>query len=179
MKIIENNLQNEIVESNKILQDALTFGIEHKGSVTVSTEINCDARGIWFARALFSLSFKCKNCGKCCDSHFFPRTPLIEDDLKTLIDNHIDSKFIMSVGEYIYYLYYKENIFCLKQPCAFLVNNSCSIYSFRPQVCRGFPLNLHNDKIELNISCPGGNVIYSEIMEKGKDDPISECFTIE
>lgn len=162
-----------------ILKEALSYGKDGQGSVMISTELTCDKTSIWLIKTLFAMIFKCESCGKCCDKHFFNSTPLLYDDMDIIKQNlNLSEEQLMELGEYLYFPEEKKSVFCIKQPCPFKVEGKCSIYDFRPRVCREFPLKVTETKIDLCVSCPGGNNSYQNIMKNGKHDEESRSFSI-
>ena len=67
----------------------------------------------------------CQSCALCCDGTLFNRVPLESVELKALRELGFD---IMEVLEQAYF----------PQPCAKLAETSCSVYSERPNNCRGY-----------------------------------------
>jgi len=169
-----------------ILKEELIKAIEwgllpEAGSVNVSTSLECNNFSIWLIRTLFMLQFKCQRCGSCCDSHFFTITPLFELDIKKIITNTDWAREkLEEAGTYI--IVEGLKILYIPQPCMFLLDSKCSIHENRPTVCRGFPVSLVNitqpGTVGINISCPAGNKLYSDIMEEGGYDETSNHFKI-
>ncbi len=67
----------------------------------------------------------CQSCALCCDGTLFNRVPLERSELAALRAIEFD---IMEVLEQAYFY----------QPCAKLVESSCSVYARRPGNCRGY-----------------------------------------
>lgn len=82
----------------------------------------------------------CSICGLCCK---IMDVPLIDTDIKTLINKLGIEKKRFLQG------YTQKNLknpiskIIMKQPCKFLENNTCKIYKDRPATCKNYPVYLY------------------------------------
>lgn len=118
----------------------------------------------------------CKEgCSKCCENGVYPCTELEYQFLKLGFD-HLDFETRNTVI---------ENISKIKQTisendgkisnytCPFLINNRCSVYFFRPLICRVFGLPQYDDKGVIKVPfCVDDGLNYSKVYNKD-DDTIS------
>jgi Fe-S-cluster containining protein len=91
----------------------------------------------------------CSICGLCCKDEDLAIT---EPDTNRISRNlHLDKKLFLD-----HYTHYnpvtKETI--LNTPCPFLIENRCTIYPIRPEICRNYPIFIVEKE---------GLVIFSEI----------------
>ncbi len=116
----------------------------------------------------YSIEYDCTSCGNCCKKLMLTLT---QEEIKVIAD-HLDISYQQFSETYIE----REAAggFILNGPgCPFLENNKCSIYNFRPEICRSYP-HLYKDNINhrlLNIIdntsvCP---IVYN-IIEELKDE---------
>lgn len=107
--------------------------------------------------------FNCKRCMDCCK---IPVTLSLTDcDILAKFDSSFWDKLD---GEKV------ENI--LKEPCQYQTNNSCSVYTKRPQICRVYPFSLCYTSSEYYATvvlwlCPLGKEILSSLKEFGASNP--------
>ncbi|MFX1307467.1 MAG: YkgJ family cysteine cluster protein [Promethearchaeota archaeon] len=101
----------------------------------------------------------CENCGKCC----------VETEM-ILSENDIDlikNKCSNIINNYDFVLKNENDQFQLKNKggyCVFFDNSSknCTIYLFRPQGCRFYPLiyDINEKRCKLDEDCPRTNLFY-------------------
>ena len=114
-------------------------------------------------------------CGECCNKPWF--TPVTQADLERM--GHNDPQALQTAIEHL--VVGKTGIMNIQGPCPFLRDNFCSIYSYRPDCCRSFPIqteihakvNLDGQEVEqmwVRVKCkPGVNVVrgmFREMMAK-------------
>lgn len=81
----------------------------------------------------------CTKCGNCCRSLDVYLTPQdaeqlalgIDIPLDQILDQHVDQNTAKLVHEWGQFK---------QKPCAFLKGNLCSIYTYRPETCRTYPV---------------------------------------
>lgn len=82
----------------------------------------------------------CIKCGACCDGTAFDQVILVTSDLNSSIRK-------MDIIK-------EEDEMRLKQPCTAHINNTCSIYSERPAICRAYKCKLlkeyEGDRVDEN-----------------------------
>ena len=117
--------------------------------------------------SLFSALVECKQCGKCCTGFWFKTIPLLIGDYEQMkegtgmTDEELRKTMeLMDFGG--------KSVVCLSEPCYFFKDGGCSIYDYRPKVCRYFP-TIVEDKIKINVSCPAGLECYMKITNKGNN----------
>ncbi len=144
----------------------------------------------WFKEKIL---FSCNQCGNCCKEMDIPLTHkdvirILETkpdfDLETFVTLHIDKKSnldsILLYGEY-QQMYLSNKL--EDNSCLFLKDNICSIYNYRPNPCRTWPLSknsknkLHIDNIAqelVNLSCDKnkfkGHKEILKIIEEGSNE---------
>lgn len=108
------------------------------------------------------VGFCCSQCGRCCgdtiekDRHvLLLRTDADRISEETLLEIH---KFAEKVSGFELYIYEMKK--SKDGKCFFLKNNQCSIYKFRPLICRFYPFqlkNLGNSRYSFSYTnnCPG------------------------
>jgi Fe-S-cluster containining protein len=109
----------------------------------------------------------CMDCANCCKK----LKPSLSQEEITEIANHLDISYEEFKEAYIERAM-PEGYILKGDECPFLENNKCSIYDYRPEVCRAFPY-LHKKDINnrlINImdnsyTCP---IVY-EVLEDLKD----------
>ena len=105
----------------------------------------------------FNRQLKCQRCGMCCKTKAGQILKPNEVDL-------LAEKLKLSKHQFKEkYTFTKDGERFINSPCPFL-NGGCSIYSFRPQVCRQFPFNKvyhHPTKGDYMTvaDCPAGRII--------------------
>jgi len=119
-----------------------------------------DGVGIWATRKdveSFFTQFKCRRCGKCCEGEEAPDGIfLLKTDLVNL------SEYLgISVHKFkeIYTFIGNKGERFLPYPCPFYSKegHSCTIYYYRPAVCKMYPLTMNiglRDKLILSELCP-------------------------
>lgn len=112
--------------------------------------------------------YDCKECGNCCtkltptltQKEIKKIAKVLNISLDTFKENYIERKM-------------PEGFILKGWKCPFLSNNKCSIYEYRPEVCRSYP-HLHKDNINhrlLNLIdntfiCPIVYNIFEDLKEK-------------
>ncbi len=86
-------------------------------------------------------SFKCLQCGKCCQQRF---VPLSRNDIDRISDNLDREDFIVFFPQFDKYTIERRK---WDNSCYFLDDEKCRIYDIRPLVCRLYPLALYNEPI--------------------------------
>lgn len=81
-----------------------------------------------------SSQIDCTKCANCCRSL---SVGIDYQDISTLA-NHQETQISDFKNQYVV-KDYKNDLVFKQRPCAFLKNNSCSVYSCRPKVCRRYP----------------------------------------
>ena len=84
----------------------------------------------------------CNGCTKCC----YGLLPLSEADYQALPDKHFAIAISGAETQYSYILSEPTKYIIDPPdgaPCPYLVNNECSIYENRPEICRIFPAPYH------------------------------------
>ena len=95
--------------------------------------------------------FDCSKCGLCCGdtSQKVRRVLMLMSDVEKILDNAGQpmSHFAIKVHGNEPYIYEMR-----KNPvdgkCVFLKDNQCTIYEFRPLICRFYPVELKTDESE-------------------------------
>lgn len=130
------------------------------------------------------VGFACNRCGRCCgDTEDTVRhVLLLKSDTnriskETSLDVHEFADEIVGFEPYIYEMKKPED-----GKCFFLKNNRCTIYEFRPLICRFYPFelrNLGNDRYSFAYTndCPGiGNSSHlDKIFFEGLFRKAMEC----
>ncbi len=147
---------------NKVRKQA-----ENRVSVWVDIPANCNEKVREVIYALFNAEINCQNCSKCCEGNWFLIIPLLvgepEKIMQSMNWSSADLRNITRIEKL-----FNSDVLCLVQPCPFLIHKKCSIYAIRPKVCEWFPINIGEDKIQVNISCPEGRRIYTKLAESLK-----------
>ena len=118
----------------------------------------------------------CKEgCSLCCENGEYPCTELEADFLKSgtiLLNSEAKDKIFYNIekckadknnykGKKFHYV------------CPFLIDKKCSVYNFRPLICRVFGLSYYselNEKREIKIPfCVEQGLNYSAVYDKDKD----------
>ncbi|MBS7650541.1 MAG: YkgJ family cysteine cluster protein [Candidatus Bathyarchaeia archaeon] len=106
------------------------------------------------------IKWTCKRCGKCCrDTDVRSRHILLlpaEVSRIGKISNMRKNQFSKKSEEELY----QYEILKVKGNCLFLIGDQCSIYDYRPLVCRFYPFTLKSKGVTSIISigdqgCPG------------------------
>jgi Fe-S-cluster containining protein len=146
--------------------DDMTKG--KNGVLEVKTQLDCNPNVKRLLQALFTLVVKCQGCAKCCNGSFFKDVPLLDDDVKAIMN-----KTGWSISKLKNICQCTESkgdlILHIIQPCPFLVSGRCSIYDARPTICRLFPVIIHDNLLKINISCPAGRDVYEKLMSLERD----------
>ena len=87
---------------------------------------------------MVSAKVDCRSCGNCCR---VMRPVLKTKDIKRLAD-HLSMSANEFEKEYLVHDDEGEGLTFRSEPCPFLSDNSCSVYSVRPENCRSYP-HLH------------------------------------
>ncbi|MFX0105926.1 MAG: YkgJ family cysteine cluster protein [Candidatus Hodarchaeota archaeon] len=102
---------------------------------------------------------KCENCGKCC---LATEMILSQQDIRLIKMNYPNN-----IRENDFVFKNKNEQFQLKNVegnCVFLepISKNCSIYKYRPQGCRFYPLiyDLNQKKCRLDDDCPRTSLFY-------------------
>lgn len=75
---------------------------------------------------------ECKRCGQCCRRLIIDEVIELDIVREPRIKEHVE-EFRDEPGRYL-----------LKTPCPFLVDNKCSIYPTRPNICVAFEMGSHD-----------------------------------
>ncbi len=96
---------------------------------------------------------KCDNCGKCCMDVI--AIMLLPSDYKEIvnIDENIDKKVVRVAG--LYFLMPDENNVC---PFFNLSTKKCTIYEWRPKVCKIYPFSYRKRKITTLLAVTPSNI---------------------
>ncbi|MFW6006930.1 MAG: YkgJ family cysteine cluster protein [Halanaerobiales bacterium] len=89
----------------------------------------------------YMTEYDCRKCGNCCKKLTITLTDEEIKDISEYLNiscEKMKEKYIERKTDYGYILQSRS--------CPFLKNNKCSIYEYRPEVCRSFP-NLHKKNI--------------------------------
>jgi len=116
----------------------------------------------------YTVEYDCTSCGNCCKKL---KLTLTQDEIN-LIAKELNISYEKFLKDYVD----KEAAggFILNGPgCPFLEDNKCSIYNYRPEVCRSYP-HLYKDNINHRLDniidntflCP---IVYN-IVEELKDE---------
>jgi Fe-S-cluster containining protein len=136
-----------------------------RGTVWVTSPLKVNKEAEETVRMLFSELLKCQECGKCCNSFWFSVVPLYQSDYEKLVyHTKIPVEDIQKMTKLT--SFQGKGVVCLKQPCGFLKDSKCSIYSNRPIVCKYFPMMIEKEVIKINVSCPAGLEVYLKLAEK-------------
>jgi len=96
------------------------------------------------------------NCGGCCN---YQEVPLSRNDIKRLNKAGIELPPVLTKPN-------GNQYFSCLNGCPFLIENSCSIYSHRPDACWVFPAQ-HvdgNDLLHIRVRCPASVRVIREII---------------
>jgi Fe-S-cluster containining protein len=94
-----------------------------------------------------AVRFRCIKCGICCgdtkekNRHILLLRPEVEQIAKTT--SQPISKFAVKIKDRAPYSYEMKKR-AKDGKCGFLENNRCTIYSFRPLICKFYPFELKN-----------------------------------
>ncbi len=107
----------------------------------------------------FRERFMCQRCGACCT--IFDGVKITENEMKGLGVHQTERQNAFTKIEGVYYM---------KEPCRFYDSNSaeCTIYQYRPETCRNFPVhtvNCEDGLIHLCVSetCPAALQALAEV----------------
>lgn len=120
---VEDKLEDSALR--KLTEEEIREAIEEAGKGATSFDI---------FQAMKNSEAFCEQCGECCRRN----DPIILSE-----EDSIRLGNILSPDLFTHYVEHKEGKWRFKKtkPCAFLKENGkCSIYEYRPHVCRQFPL---------------------------------------
>ena len=127
------------------------------------------------------LSFsKCRRCGKCCRPHSqITDHPgiIVADSELTIISKHTkySLKALRKRAKVNTNADYEVGARYLPLPCTFYNQNerSCTIYSYRPSICRIYPVsNSPEGDVTVDLQCDFGREIYQNTMRQLRDAAI-------
>jgi len=141
----------------------------------VECKIKCEENTQKVLKAAFYNLIDCSSCsGCCCNGDFFNHVMLTDKELETI---SLNLKMPNLKEHCIIKEHHGMNFHCFPQPCMFLSPDyKCQIYQFRPQACRDFPLNINDDMVQICVSCPAGNKIYTDLINKMDEHTKEEEF---
>jgi hypothetical protein len=96
-------------------------------------------------------------CGKCC---YETEMPLTREDLERIKALGFDENDFSILVEGVWRL---RNV---DGKCYFLEENMCTIYEFRPEGCRIYPLVLSNGGVVVDDLCPRKEEVESNLTEE-------------
>jgi Fe-S-cluster containining protein len=119
--------------------------------------------------------FSCVGCGECCKSFGKGYLPLFEKEYLKIKKISEKNKIILKLKPVeIFKDEISEKYFCFmygifNEPCVFLKDNKCSIYSKRPLICRQFPIfsieKYSNEEIPEFMECINFKMKEGKIKE--------------
>jgi Fe-S-cluster containining protein len=132
---------------------------------------------------LLSKSY-CRRCGKCCQSN--PEDPgvmVFEEELRTIAKHSKYSYKYLKRHSLKYENPERDDVRHLPLPCIFYDKAKCTIYPWRPIVCRLYPIKdsqPRNGKVYITISlrCDYGKDIYRNIFSYQKKKGQSQLLGI-
>ena len=111
-----------------------------------------------------NILFDCNRCGLCCgDTKQKTRHILLLEAEAKKIASHTSRLIADFSGEIKKFPYVYEMKKTGEGKCVYLKDNQCSIYPFRPLICRFYPFELKFDEtkglhnFDFTIECPGIN----------------------
>lgn len=109
----------------------------------------------------------CKEgCSLCCEKGTYPMSQL-EYDYLMIGYNELNDSLKANIQQKIDEIKKEENV--ISHICPFLVDNKCSVYQYRPIVCRAFGLLTEDAKGELGFPfCATLGLSYSNIYDSEK-----------
>ena len=150
LKLVKTRLKMPPIREEDVLKAVSSLGI------IVETEV---------AMAIAMQDIICQRCGDCCRNRGTIR--FRKDELQAAADHlHVEYK---RLKDKIGATPMGDGTFIIGQPCRFLKDNRCIIYSVRPGTCRGYPSNDMFTKIGRRESfegCPIADPLLTEIVVK-------------
>ena len=108
-------------------------------------------------------SFQCKRCKNCCIGLLLPITKY---DFDRLLEwkkkNNINTETFRSFFTVAEYKGFEKPIVLLSNPCPFFSDKGCSIYPYRPSICRIYPFEIAPSNYQSVVDTKLGNEIYSK-----------------
>lgn len=138
------------VKGSDLSIEALDAAV-HKLYKTVSQQIDCQA---------------CANCCKVI-------SPSLDDEDIKLLARHLDLSEDEFKGEYLERNKEDGEYYFKETPCRFLSGNCCTVFMFRPKICRSYP-HLHKQEIFFRFSnvysncsvCPIVYNVYEQLKKE-------------
>ena len=131
---------------------------------------------------LLSQSY-CRRCGKCCLSNpDDPGAMVSEDELRKIAAHSKYTYKYLKRHSTKHKHPERNDLRYLPLPCIFYKQGKCTIYKWRPFICKIYPTSnaLRSGKVCITVSlrCDYGKEIYKSVLKYQKENMISQLFDI-